>query len=271
MGHAFAEHSTIVEAEGCSCMGRDKSMDLTEKDAIDDARRRAAEYACTYIKSVTDIKDLQIEKDLVNIYSGAKVRTLQELERRWYRDANAGQCFRIRIEAEVIPDQEALAGIAKGKSASEDPLATLTVRIWTDKQEYKASEKVRIYLQGNKPFYARVIYKDAAGQTIQLLPNPYRTECYFHGGSIYEIPSGNDRFELEVNPPFGEEDILVLASTVALGDLSLEPAGGVYEVKTKGAEIGMVSRSLKLKPKTDTNTIPASEFFESRARIKTTR
>ena len=66
-------------------------------------------------------------------------------------------------------------------------------------------------MKGNKPFYVRVVYEDADGSILQLLPNPYRQDNYFNGGVVYEIPSGNDRFELEVSPPFGEENIVVYA------------------------------------------------------------
>ena len=52
---------------------------------------------------------------------------------------------------------------------------------------------------------------------VQILPNPYRNENYFQGGAVYEIPSGNDRFDLEISPPFGKENITVYASTSPLG------------------------------------------------------
>ena len=43
---------------------------------------------------------------------------------------------------------------------------------------------------------------------------------------ILEIPSGNDRFELEVSPPFGEEDIIVYSSLTSLGDINLQGRKG---------------------------------------------
>jgi hypothetical protein len=52
-----------------------------------------------------------------------------------------------------------------------------------------------------------------AGIRVQLLPNSYRAENYFNGGVVYEVPSGNDRFDLEVSPPFGKENIFVYASS----------------------------------------------------------
>jgi len=95
---------------------------------------------------------------------------------------------------------------------------------------------------------------------------------YFNGGTIYEIPAGQDRFELEVTPPFGKENIVLYASTKPLGELETTPASGVFEVKTKPAEIGLVTRGVKIKatsaddPKTQT-----AEFAEATADLVTSR
>ena len=128
---------------------------------------------------------------------------------------------------------------------------------------------MRIYIKGNKPFYARVIYKDAAGKNVQILPNPYRNENYFQGGVIYEIPSGNDKFDLEISPPFGEENITVYASTSPLGDIDLHTQGGVYFVKTKANDIGARTRGIKLTGKSTGKSSYASEFYENKAEVKT--
>ena len=50
------------------------------------------------------------------------------------------------------------------------------------------------------------------GQYSAALPNPHRSDNYFNGGVVYEVPSGNDHFILEVSPPFGKGTILVYAS-----------------------------------------------------------
>jgi len=136
--------------------------------------------------------------------------------------------------------------VVKEKTLLDDPNAPLTVKLWTDKERYQIGEKIKIYLKGNKPFYARIIYHDAAGRLIQLMPNPYRSENYFNGGVIYEIPSGRDKFELEVSPPLGKESITLYASTVQLGELDLTPSKGIYMVKTRSIEVGMKTRGVKI-------------------------
>ena len=142
-----------------------------------------------------------------------------------------------------MPDEKAMNKAAAGKDWTEDPAAPLSVGLWTDKQEYRQGERVRIFVRGNRPFYARILYRDAEGRTLQLLPNPYRMENYFRGGVTYEIPEGDrDRFSLEVSPPFGKEQLVLHAASAPLGDLDLEATGGVYTVKTRARDLGIKSR-----------------------------
>jgi hypothetical protein len=267
----YAAQSTIVDVDGNACMGDDKSRKQTEQAAMADAKRIAAERALTYLKSETQVKDFTVEKDLVNAYAQGTVKILQELEKSWFKDANSGDCYRIRIKAEIVPDQKAMEKAAKVKEFADNPGAPLKVQLWTDKQEYQQGEKVKIYLKANKPFHARVLYKDAAGHLLQLLPNPYRSENYFNGGVVYELPSGNDRFDLEVSPPFGEEDILVYASTSPLGDINLAAQGDVYRVVSKSADVPRLTRGLKIQEKVSGRKDLPSEFSEEALSIRTGR
>lgn len=266
----YASQSTIIESEGYACMGEDKSKKQTEQAAFTDAKKKAVEKTATYIKSETHIKDFELEKDVVAAYANANVKVLQELEKRWYKDASMGDCLNVKIKAEIIPDEKALEKISKSKNMNDDPSAPLNLQIWAEKKEYKQGEKMKVYIKGNKPFYARVVYKDAGGKLVQLLPNPLRNNNYFNGGVIYEIPSGEDNFELEVAPPFGNENIIVYASTSQLGEIDVQPLGGVYDIKTRSGSVGIKTRGvvLKEKPAGNKQKIPA-EFSETGLTLKT--
>ena len=263
--------SAIVEAEGYSCMGVDKSKRDTEKEARADARRNAVENAKTYVKSQTQVTDFQLEKDFIEAYSNAAVTIVDELKSGtgWYQDAQSGECYRIRVKAEVVPDEKALTAASQKAYGADNPAAPLDVRIWTEKAEYRQEETIKVYLKGNRPFYARVLYKDASGQVLQLLPNPYRNENYFQGGIVYEIPSGNDRFHMVVTPPFGVEQVILHASTAPLGDIDLEAAGGVFSVKTRSADIGTKSRGVKLVGGSTPSKPAGAEFVEGQVEVKT--
>lgn len=269
VGHVQASQSIITDVDGSACMGDDKSRKQTEQAAVTDAKRKAVEYAVTYIKSETQVKNFELEKDLISAYSSASVRIIQELEKGWFKDLSLGDCYKIKIKSEVIPDSKSFEVTRDNKALLENPLSPLNIKIWTDKREYKRAEKMKIYIKGNKPFYARVVNKDPGGSTIQLLPNPYRTEYYFNGSTIYEIPASIDRFEMEVVPPFGDDSIVVYGSTAPLGDISLKPFGGVYEVMTKPQDIADMTRGVKIVKKKEDSGIGASEFFEDTIQVKT--
>ncbi|BCB96029.1 hypothetical protein JZK55_09510 [Dissulfurispira thermophila] len=265
---AYSAQSTITESEGYACMGEDRTKRQTEETAFQDAKRKAVEQVSTYIQSETQVKDFELQKDIVNAYTNAKVRII-ESHAKWDNEPpRIGDCYKIKIKAEVIPNEDTMKKISQSKEF-DDPSAPLKVQVWTDKKEYESGEKVKIYIKGNKPFYAIVLYNDAKGELLQLLPNPYRKDNYFNGGVVYEIPSGNDRFELEVSPPFGEEKVFVYAATSALGDINVEDIGGVYQVKTRHADIGDRTRGIKLKEKTSNKGMTASEFFEGVVVLKT--
>jgi hypothetical protein len=268
-----AAQSTITDTEGTTCMGDDKSRKQTEQAALTDAKKKAVEFASTYIRSETHVKNFELEKDLLSAYAHAEVKIVQELEKAWYKDASSGDCYKVKIKAEIIPDIKTMEGLSKDAQFADDPSLPLKVKSWTDKKEYKTGEKIKVYIKGNKPFYARVLYKDASGAILQLLPNPYRTDNYFNGGVIYEIPAGNDKFDLEVNPPFGDESVMVYASSTPLGEIGVEAKSGVYQVKTQSRDIGIKTRGVKLMGKTDSkmaaHSAAAAEFFEDNVIVKT--
>ena len=269
ISNLYASQSTIIEADGIACMGYDKSRKQTEEEALVNAKKKAVEHTATYIKSESRLNDFELEKDLIEAYSNATVKLIQETNKVWYKDAALGDCCQVRIKAEVIPDDEAMDRISKGKGQADDPSAPLNVRLWTDKKEYMEREKIRIYIRGNKPFYARILHKGGNGELLQLLPNPYRPDHYFNGGAVYEIPSGPDRFEMEVTPPFGEENIIVYASTAPLGEINLAPAGGVYKIKTESEKIGDKSRAVSLIEKNPEQKTKTAEFSEAQISFTT--
>lgn len=265
----YAGQSMILESEGYACMGDDKSRKQTELMAFQDGKRKATESATTFVQSETRVKDGLLEKDLINAYANAQVKILRELLKEWYKEQGLGDCYRVKLKVEVIPDKAALP--KKSLDALEqDPAAPLSVKVWTDRSSYAEGERVRVYLKGNKPFYGRVIYRQANGSLVQLLPNPYREQNYFNGGAVYELPSGEDRFDMETCAPFGNEEITLYASTAQLGSIDVVAAGSVYQVVSKPADIPVRTRGIKLVQKNESSSAPVpAEFAESSANVQT--
>ncbi len=232
-----ADSSSITETEGYSCMGVDYSRKETENLALQDAKRKAVEFSSSYIESTTVMENFALKQDLVEAFSKADVKVIDIVNATW-ADTDQGDCYTIRIQAEVVPAHETLQNVNPDVLLG-DPSAPLTVKLWVNNESPTEGEGLKAYVRGNKPFFGRLIYKDASGAQYQVLPNPYRSDVYFQGGVIYEVPGGNDQFDLTISPPFGEEQLTLYASTAPLGDLESANLGPVLEVarKTRGIKI----------------------------------
>jgi hypothetical protein len=268
----LAGQSSITEADGQSCMGDDKSRKQTRDVALQDAKRMAMEFAGSYLESETVVENFELKSDLIKAFRRADVKVIDILEEAW---ADEG-CFTIRIKAEVIPNDELMQQVDTSQMLA-DPRAPLNVKLWTNKDSYNAGENVRIYLQGNKPFYARLIYVDAGQNNIQLLPNQHRSENYFAGATIFEIPANRDGFVMTVGEPFGAEKLILYASTLPLGQLSTTPAGAdIFLVKDAAPEIPRRTRGISLKKTSASSasggavkSTEVAEFSESEVAITT--
>ena len=112
-------------------------------------------------------------------------------------------------------------------SVFSDPNAPLTVRVWTDKKQFSEGETIKLYVEGNRDFYARIVNLDANGDMIQLLPNQFRQSRFFKGKKVYVVPDDTqgDRFSIISTPPYGTDTIVTFASEAPLGEVNLTPVG----------------------------------------------
>jgi len=212
----YAAQSTILESDGYACMGEDKSMKDTERAAIADAKDKASKNASTYIKGETKLKDAQLANDIIAAYNSATVVVDKEIEKGWYTDPSLGKCYKIKIRANVIPDEKAMKKTSQ--ETIDDPSAPLNVQIWTDKKEYKTGEQIKI----------------------------------------------------EVDPPYGDESVIVYAGTSPLGDINLKAEGGIFRIVTKPKDIGSKTRGVVLKEKgTGKDIKNHAEFSETGTDLKT--
>ena len=260
------KRSAIIEANGYAMVSKEKEIKELQKEAYEDARRQAAQSAQAYIQGLT--RSIKVTYDISKSHGQVEVKVLEQKD----FGIEDGKHYRIWLKAEVQYKLEKPSLIPR--TALLNPQAPLTVSVWTDKKEYREGEQLRIYLQGNKPFYARIIYVDVSGKIIQLLPNAYRTQNSFESGKIYIIPDQGDRFKLEIEPPFGLEKVMVFASPNPLGDVSMEQLDkGLYgyrgDIKTLGTRSRDV-RSLSVKPtEPGQQSGGAAEFYEALWQVQT--
>ena len=277
-GLAGAGNSIITTGQGLAALGNDKTRNQAMDEARALARRDAAEKAATYIQSSSAVEDFTLKKDLVQACAEAVVTILEELESGWVDDPRMGESFRVKVKAEVTPDLAAISGgpsrqSEEGPSWADDPTAPLTVRLTSADQSYRAGEKFSFFLKGNKPFFARVVYKDSQGSLLQILPNPYRRKTYFQGGTIYRLPSGKDQYTFTVVPPFGQETVTVYASTRPLGEVQRQTRGPVYLLNDSTDQVARKTRGIKIEsaPGGQDSGAPAgaAEFYETSLTIRT--
>lgn len=261
------KRSTIVEVDGWAYLSEDKTISQMREEALANAKRDALERAQSYIKSLTKVENYQLSYDLIQSQSEGFITLLDSKDYGITEDNR----YRYWIKAEVTyslnpPDdnKDISADFVKNEKAP------LTVYVWTEKKSYNVGEKIKIFLQGNKDFYARVVYRDVQGNLLQLLPNPHRQENFFAGGKVITIPDQDDAFELEVSPPFGIETIIVYASGAEMGDADVESVGDVlYGVRGGLEDYSMKTRGLKIVQKKDGEGAPGAEFFEARCEVRT--
>ena len=134
---------------------------------------------------------------------------------------------------------------------------------------YRAGETIEIFLKGNKDFYGRVVYRDAEGNLVQLLPNEFRKEHHFKAGKTYTIPDEEDQFDLTVTPPFGTENIVVFASTEPLPEVAGNDFGaGLVLLDEVLGQVKRRMRGIGSKPGGAGNK-GKREFHEATAVLKT--
>ena len=237
---AASGKSAITQAQGSACLSDGNTRQQVERIALTDAKRLAAEYAISHIKVTTTVENFALQQDLIESFVEAEVKVLSILHRSWDEKQ---ACYFVKISAEILPLPRASA--AASTQAMSNPMQPLTVRLWTSLPEYKVGQNMRIYLQGNKPFYGRLLYKDASGNLLQVLPNPSRSDSYFNGAVIYQLPDSEDAFELEVSPPLGEESLTLYASTAPLGHVQMSDAGAVYAITEQAEQVPILTRGLQ--------------------------
>lgn len=128
--------------------------------------------------------------------------------------------------------------------AAAGPLAA---KVWTDRQTYRKGEKIIINVQGNRDFYGKIVYITASGEIIQLLPNGLRTLNFFKGGRTYRIPDTGDAFSLDVEEPFGQEQLVIYASETPLSEVKTRSIGqGLSKFEGSKKELDMRVRGIKM-------------------------
>jgi len=257
------KRSFIQEVDGYAYVGENMVLAQARKVALANARRQALEMAKAHIESNKLVKDGILKYHLIP--SGAE-GTVSILDQKDH--GLEGNRYHVWIQAEVeyVLKQ---TGQKPKPTKIMSPAAPLTVRVWTPQKLYKQGEIVKVFIQGNRDFYARIVNIDSEGNITQLLPNDHRNINLFKGGHVYKIPDAEDHFTIKVRAPYGEDQVVVYASDVPLGQVETESIGkGLRQYSGTRYRLGVQTRSLFIAPQPVGSHVGA-EFYEATWELKT--
>jgi hypothetical protein len=237
-----AKRSCIQNVDGYAYLSENMTLAQTRAAAFANAKRQALEAAKTYIQSKTKVTNFQLDYDLIMSDSEGSVTVIEQKD----HGVEGNNRYHVWIKAEVMYDLKPSKPEAVQAEIGENA-GPLTVKIWTDRKQYRYGEDIAVYVQGNRNFYARIVDINAGGEIIQLIPNDYRKVNFFEAGRVYRIPDKEDRFELKVSPPYGEDQIIVYASEVPLGEVATESTGQGPRLYRGGEkELALKSRGIQV-------------------------
>ena len=90
-----------------------------------------------------------------------------------------------------------------------------------DRQHFRAGEQISFLASTNKNAYLLMVYHDAAGHLIQILPNRVKINSQYPAGDYFSIPDNNDVYVFEIQAPYGQETLYTYAFSTPVS----EPAG----------------------------------------------
>ncbi len=83
-----------------------------------------------------------------------------------------------------------------------------------DKQTFIEGDYVTFLASTNQDSYFLLMYKNAIGQIIQLIPSTKLGRGFYKAAYYFEIPDSRSGFIFQISEPFGEETIELFASNI---------------------------------------------------------
>jgi hypothetical protein len=187
------KRSSIHEVDQKVYLSEDKSLKQMRSECIIQAKRQALESAQSYITAKTKVEKGKLAYDLIWSDGEGAVKVL-EMKDFGIENTQYHVWLRMEVTYDLKPkggrhenDTPDAGGAASPGSmppgvSPPPPSGLLNVRVWTEKRAYRSGERVTVYMQGNRDFYARVVDITSTGDIVQLLPNRFRQQNLFKAG-----------------------------------------------------------------------------------------
>jgi hypothetical protein len=254
----LATQGFIIESQGISCMTK-KSMPIEiEIKALDDAKTNAINVVMDSLKNYKSDNNSTIEA-LFDAYYKPKIEIITRTGRWDKEPPSPGDCYKVSAKLLITPNDNISHIVTKENIDTLN--LPLMIKTMFNKKSYRSGDNVKIYFIGNKPYLARVFYKDPKGSIYQLIPNKDRDESAFEKSTIYELPSNKDKFEIKAEKTTLEDpEIIVVASTTEFGKLRLSGNDQLVKVSIPKEDLIKTLADIKLKEKVS-NLYNVEEFF----------
>jgi len=152
--------------------------------------------------------------------TNANVRELSKPVGNWLTKLGK-RCYLVHLELEITR----LNTLINNLDSTTQPLS---VKLWTgdagpgEISHLKVGEALTFFIQGNKNFYARAIYVDAAGDLNWVIPSDLVKQSFFTAGIPHQLPQDDknqycsfgqcDVLEMVIGPPAGLSRLFIFAS-----------------------------------------------------------
>ncbi|UCD33772.1 MAG: hypothetical protein JSV38_07930, partial [Desulfobacterales bacterium] len=151
------KRSCIQSVDGYAVLSENMTIAETRTTAFANAKRQAVERARTYIQSKTKVVNFELKSDKITATTAGAVTVLEEKDLGIENNTRYHVWIKAEVEFSLKPD------IKTPDATDVDQDSLLTVKVWTPKKKYKDGESIKIYVQGNRDFYARIVDMTSSG------------------------------------------------------------------------------------------------------------
>jgi hypothetical protein len=139
-----------------------------------------------------------------------------------------------------------------------------------DNQTYIEGDTIYYFISTDQGCYLLLIYQDAEGNLVQIIPNRYLGKSYVQAGDFIMVPKTGEPFSFSVSAPFGEESIYAFASSKPFPELQGKPLpngfrllenNSISELKNELRDLNKPRHVFYGEAQTSITTIPRAEIM----------
>ncbi|HEX9284591.1 MAG TPA: DUF4384 domain-containing protein [Nitrospirales bacterium] len=222
--------SSQVQGSACYRLGDDESLLSAQKKALALAREAALQKIKAFAESADRLGGRGLEHEVMAAASrvGLSNERITKQEVRAHQvcvwlsatpnSREVTELMRQRLNAKELAQKVQDPVIAQ-------PAPSFIVKVWTNKKDepFVEGERLIISVESEKDAYLKLDYYTAEGKVVHLVPNVFPDKERIRGGQTYAFGEEGGPLEFKISPPFGEETIKAIVSTVPFDSALTEP------------------------------------------------